>query len=103
MCLVGGRWRKPGATVFRCNGGGMGFRTACAVLSGLATLSLGLAMPCSKATAQYYPAPQVYPPPQGYPSHRPPALPVEDDDDGPFYDPPMIQSRPLPPPDARGA
>jgi lipoprotein-anchoring transpeptidase ErfK/SrfK len=76
----------------------MNFRTAGA----LTTLLLGLAGPSDHATAQYYPPPQAYPPQayppaQGYPPYRAaPAL--EEDGDGPFYDPPMVQRAPLPPP-----
>jgi lipoprotein-anchoring transpeptidase ErfK/SrfK len=75
----------------------MNFRTAGA----LATLLLGVAGIGDQATAQYYPPPQAYPPQtyppaQSYPPYRPaPAL--EEDDDAPFYDPPMVQRRPLPP------
>jgi lipoprotein-anchoring transpeptidase ErfK/SrfK len=75
----------------------MKFRTAGAV----AALLIGVTGPGNLATAQYYPAQQVYPaqsypPVQSYPPYRPaPAL--EEDDDAPFYDPPMVQRRPLPP------
>jgi lipoprotein-anchoring transpeptidase ErfK/SrfK len=80
----------------------MNFRTAGAV----ATLLLGVAGAADRATAQYYPPPQAYPPQtyppaQNYPPYRPaPAL--EEDDDARFYDPPMVQRRPLPPPSAAG-
>jgi lipoprotein-anchoring transpeptidase ErfK/SrfK len=80
----------------------MVFRTSGAVAGGLATLLLGLALPCGQAAAQYYPAPQAYPVPQGYPRYRPPPVPIDDEYE-PFYDPPMIQSRPLPPLEERGA
>ncbi len=80
----------------------MNFRTVGAV----ATLLLGVAWPGDQATAQYYPPPQAYPPQsyppaQGHPPYRPaPAL--EEDDDA-FYDPPMVQRRPLPPIGGGGA
>ncbi len=80
----------------------MVFRTSSAVAGGLATLLLGLALPCGQAAAQYYPAPQAYPLPPAYPRYRPPPVPIDDEYE-PFYDPPMIQSRPLPPVDDRGA
>ena len=70
----------------------MVFRTSGAV----AALLLGLAGTGGQAAAQYYPAPT----PQAYPPapYRPlPPLPTAAEDDAPFYDPPMIQSRPLPP------
>jgi lipoprotein-anchoring transpeptidase ErfK/SrfK len=78
----------------------MNFRTAGAAAA------LLFAVAGDQATAQYYPAPQGYPPQvyppqsypraQGYPAYRPaPAL--EDYDDEPFYDPPMVRARPLPP------
>src|SRR6516165_7810009 len=72
--------------------GDMVFRTSGAV----AALLLGLVGPSGQAAAQYYPAPT----PQAYPPapYRPlPPLPTAAEDDAPFYDPPMIQSRPLPP------
>ncbi len=75
----------------------MKFRTAGAV----AALLIGVTGPGDLATAQYYPPaqaypPQSYPPVQSYPPYRQaPAL--EEDDDAPFYDPPMVQRRPLPP------
>jgi lipoprotein-anchoring transpeptidase ErfK/SrfK len=80
----------------------MNFRTAGA----LATLLLGLAGPGDQATAQYYPPaqaypPQTYPPQRSYPPYRP-APGLEEDDDAPFYDPPMVQRRPLPPPGVAG-
>src|SRR3974390_2895929 len=96
-------------------GGGMNFRTAGAGAGTAAILLLALAGSANQAAAQYspppsaYPPPQVYPPPQaypparGYPSYRP--VPI-DDDDAPFYDPPMVQQTPLPPisaPQAVGA
>ena len=48
------------------------------------------------ANAQYYPAypPQAYP---ARPGHQVPVIPADDEDD-PFYDPPVVHSRPLPPP-----
>jgi lipoprotein-anchoring transpeptidase ErfK/SrfK len=63
------------------------FRTAGAVplLFGLFALS-GL------AHAQYYPA---YP---GYPARQQVPVNPADDEDDPFYDPGVVQSRPLPPP-----
>jgi len=74
----------------------MNFRTVGAVA---ALLFAGAG---DRAAAQYYPPREVYPPQtyrpaQAYPPQRPaPAL--EDwDNDGPFYDPPMVQQRPLPP------
>src|SRR6266702_1693755 len=73
----------------------MVFRTSGAI----AALLIGLVGPSGQAAAQYYPAPQAYPP-QAYPPapYRPlPPLPAAAEDDAPFYDPPMIQSRPLPP------
>src|SRR6266700_1433260 len=73
----------------------MVFRTSGAI----AALLIGLVGPSGQAAAQYYPAPQAYPP-QAYPPapYRPlPPLPTAAEDDAPFYDPPMIQSRPLPP------
>jgi lipoprotein-anchoring transpeptidase ErfK/SrfK len=70
------------------------FRTAGAV----AALLVGTIGAGDLAFAQYYPPPppaQAYPAPQGYPAGRSaPGL----EDDGPFYDPSMVQSRPLPPP-----
>jgi lipoprotein-anchoring transpeptidase ErfK/SrfK len=71
----------------------MGFRTS----SAIAALLIGLAAPSGQALAQYYPPAPAYPPPQAYPPYRP-LPPVNVDDDAPFYDPPMVQSRPLPPP-----
>src|SRR5436190_2269686 len=81
-------------------GMGMSFRTSGVV----AALMLGLAMPGGDAVAQYYP-PAAYPPPiyspqPGYRSVRP-VVPI-DDEDGPSYDPPMIQRRPLPAPSGVG-
>jgi lipoprotein-anchoring transpeptidase ErfK/SrfK len=74
----------------------MNFRTVGAVA---ALLFAGAG---DRAAAQYYPPREVYPPQtyrpaQAYPPQRPaPAL--EDwDNDGPFYDPPMVRQRPLPP------
>jgi len=80
----------------------MNFRTAAGVAS---AMLLGLAAAAGDADAQYYPGPQayppqVYPPAQAYPRYR--ASPVADADDDPFYDPPIVQRRPLPPPDAGG-
>jgi len=76
----------------------MVFRTTGAV----AALLLGLAGSGGHALAQYYPPPQAYPPPaaayppaRAYPPYRPAA--AADDDNAPFYDPPMAQERPLPP------
>jgi lipoprotein-anchoring transpeptidase ErfK/SrfK len=67
------------------------FRTSGAI----AALLIGLVGPGGQALAQYYPPPpQVYPPPPGY---RPLAPVADAEDNAPFYDPPMIQSRPLPP------
>lgn len=74
----------------------MTFRTAGA----LTALLVGTIGASSLASAQYYPTPQAsqaYPAPQRYPSSRT-APGLEDDNDGPFYDPAMVQSRPLPPP-----
>jgi lipoprotein-anchoring transpeptidase ErfK/SrfK len=82
----------------------MNFRTAGA----LATLFFGLAGSADQADAQYYPPPQAYPPQtyppqQGYPPYRPgPPPALEEDDDAPFYDPSMVQRRPLPPPGVVG-
>ncbi len=58
-----------------------------------APLLFGLLAVSGLAHAQYYPA---YP---GYPPHAQqlPVIPADDADD-PFYDPPVVQSRPLPPP-----
>jgi len=89
----------------------MNFRTAGA--AALTALLVGLAGRADRALAQYYPPPpqsyppaQSYPPQQNYPpqqaypaasgqpSYRP--VPVEDND-GPFYDPSMVQQRSLPP------
>jgi lipoprotein-anchoring transpeptidase ErfK/SrfK len=78
--------------LFQFRGGrGMIFRTAGA----LAALFVGLMGASShQALAQYYPPPQAYPP-QAYPP--PYGSPVADTDDVQPYDPPMAQSRPLPP------
>jgi lipoprotein-anchoring transpeptidase ErfK/SrfK len=78
------------------------FRTAAGAAS---AILLGLAASAGDAGAQYYPAPQAYPsqanpPAQGYPRYR--ASPVMDTDDDPFYDPPIVQRKPLPPPVAGG-
>jgi lipoprotein-anchoring transpeptidase ErfK/SrfK len=78
----------------------MKFRTAGA----LATLVLGVAaLSSQQASAQYYPPPppsypaQAYPPARSYPPYT--AAPgLEDNEDEPFYDPPMVQRRALPPP-----
>jgi lipoprotein-anchoring transpeptidase ErfK/SrfK len=80
----------------------MNFRTAGA----LATLLLGVALAADQAPAQYYPPPQAYPPQttrpqQSYPPYGS-APGLEEDDDAPFYDPPMVRSRPLPPPGVAG-
>jgi lipoprotein-anchoring transpeptidase ErfK/SrfK len=77
----------------------MVFRTSGAVLGGVATLVLGLALACGEAAAQYYPAQRAYPLPPTY--HRYQPVPIDDEYE-PFYDPPMIQSRPLPPIEDRG-
>jgi lipoprotein-anchoring transpeptidase ErfK/SrfK len=80
----------------------MVFRTTGA----LATLLIGLAGPGDLASAQHYPPSQAYPPPPhvyppppppGYRSYRPPPSTVVAEDDAPLYDPPMVESRPLPP------
>src|SRR5436190_2037358 len=78
-------------TAFAVRGKGMNFRTAGA----LATLLLAATGSADRAAAQYYPAPQAYPP-QSYPPARsyPPYRPapvLDDDDDRPLYDPPMVQ------------
>jgi lipoprotein-anchoring transpeptidase ErfK/SrfK len=70
----------------------MVFRTAGAI----ATLLLGLGGPGGQALAQYYP-PQAYPPSQGYQPPYRPLPPVDVADDPQPYDPPIVQSRPLPP------
>ena len=80
----------------------MNFRTAAGAAS---AMLLGLAASAGDAGAQYYPAPQAYPPQayppaQAYPRYR--ASPVMDSDDDPFYDPPIVQRRQLPPLDAGG-
>jgi lipoprotein-anchoring transpeptidase ErfK/SrfK len=80
----------------------MNFRTAAGAAS---AMLLGLAASAGDVGAQYYPAPQAYPPQayppaQAYPRYR--ASPVMDADDDPFYDPPIVQRRPLPPLDAGG-
>src|SRR4051795_248052 len=87
-------------TAFAVRGKGMNFRTAGA----LATLLLAAIGSADPAAAQYYPAPQAYPPQsyppaRGYPPYRPAPV-VDEDDDGPLYDPPMVQRSPLPPLDA---
>jgi lipoprotein-anchoring transpeptidase ErfK/SrfK len=84
----------------------MVFRTAGAV----AALLLGLGgLDGQQALAQYYPSaqpypaqvypPEAYPPPQAYPRPYRPLPPriAANDDDAPFYDPPMTPGRPLPP------
>jgi lipoprotein-anchoring transpeptidase ErfK/SrfK len=58
-------------------------------------LLIGLAGPAGEAWAQYYPAQRAYPPP---PYRALPPVVDADDDDEPFYDPPMVHGRPLPPP-----
>src|SRR6516225_5404201 len=75
-------------------GGGMNFRTAGAGAGTAAILLLALAGLANQAGAQYYPPSQAYPPARSYPSYRPAPI---DDDDAPFYDPPMVQQSPLPP------
>ena len=76
-------------------GWGMNLRTAGA----FAALLVGMVGSGDLAWAQYYP-----PPPPA--SHAYPApsrsAPGIDDDDGPFYDPSMVQARPLPPPPGGG-
>ena len=73
----------------------MNLRTAGA----FAALLVGMVGSGDLAWAQYYP-----PPPPA--SHAYPApsrsAPGIDDDDGPFYDPSMVQARPLPPPPGGG-
>jgi lipoprotein-anchoring transpeptidase ErfK/SrfK len=70
------------------------FRTSGAI----AALLIGLVGPSGQALAQYYPPQQAYPPPQAYPPGYRPMSPLADaEDNAPSYDPPMIQSRPLPP------
>jgi len=76
----------------------MNFRTAGA----FAALLVGTMGSADLALAQYYPPP---PAPQVYPAQPPigsRAAPGIEDDDGPFYDPSMVQSRPLPPPPGGG-
>jgi lipoprotein-anchoring transpeptidase ErfK/SrfK len=71
-------------------------RTAGApLLFGSALSLLGLVVLGDIAHAQYYPAypPQAYPPR----AQQLPIIPADDEDD-PFYDPPVVHSRPLPPP-----
>src|SRR6266849_7656858 len=103
MCLVRGGFRLSLQRLVAVRGRGMNFRTVGAV----ATLLLAAAGPWDRAAAQYYPPPQAYPPQtyppaQGYPPYRPaPAL--EEDDDAPIYDPPMVQRRSLPPLDGAQA
>jgi lipoprotein-anchoring transpeptidase ErfK/SrfK len=71
----------------------MVFRTSGAI----AALLIGLVGPGGHALAQYYPPPQAYPP-QAYPPGYRPVAPIADaEDNAPLYDPPMIQSQPLPP------
>ena len=75
-------------------GWGMNLRTAGA----FAALLVGMVGSGDLAWAQYYPPPpasQAYP----APSRSAPGI---DDDDGPFYDPSMVQARPLPPPPGGG-
>ena len=74
----------------------MKFRTA----SALAALLLAVAG--EQAVAQYYPPPQSYPD-RAYPPYRPAPALENFDDDGPFYDPPMVRQRPLPPLDAQAS
>jgi lipoprotein-anchoring transpeptidase ErfK/SrfK len=70
------------------------FRTSGAI----AALLIGLVGPSGQALAQYSPPSQAYPPPQAYPPGYRPLAPLADAEDNvPSYDPPMIQSRPLPP------
>ena len=75
-------------------GWGMNLRTAGA----FAALLVGMVGSGDLAWAQYYPTPPA--------SHAYPAplrsAPGIDDDDGPFYDPSMVQARPLPPPPGGG-
>src|SRR5438309_2108269 len=70
----------------------MKYRTAGA----FAALILGSMGAADLALAQYYPAPP--PPREVYPAQPWRAAPAIDEDDGPFYDPPVVQSRPLAPP-----
>jgi lipoprotein-anchoring transpeptidase ErfK/SrfK len=76
----------------------MNLRTAGA----FAALLVGTIGPGGLALAQYYPAPPPGSP--AYPAQPLPSQPAPgvEDDDGPFYDPSMVQSRPLPPPPGAG-
>src|ERR1700730_12654373 len=91
MCLVHARLHVGGTAM---RGGGMNLRTAGA----FAALLVGMVGSAELAWAQYYPPPpasQAYP----APSRSAPGI---DFDDGPLYDPSMVQARPLPPPPGGG-
>src|SRR5438105_15185788 len=109
MCLVHGEIPVGNTTLARRGGRGMGFRTSGA----LAALLIGLAASGDEAFAQYPagtpprglsgPPSAVYQPPYaGAPMYPvdPSLMPVDADEDAPFYDPPMtptVESHPLPP------